>query len=351
MRLATDAEFELIRDRAGSLQSGRDTAPSPSRVEAVLVSQDGRFAYCVIDGILELVPGSAIRLGGPDDGDADESLAPAKQQVRDFYDAFGWEKDEGVYHDTLVHEDLRSLSLEYARKCHLRVKKSLTRSGGKFLLDVGSGPVQYPEYREFDEFFEYRICVDISRRALREAKANVGDRGIYILADATNLPFANNAVDAVVALHLLYHIPSDEQQVALAEIERVLRPGSLAVLVYLWSFRSPIGKSLYWLRQMVAQDHKRITHVPGLRELFPDKPQLYVHTHSLAWLRDASNLELDVRAYRSLSPTFMKLFIHEHLLGRQILRGIVIFEDRLPRLAGRLGRYPLLIGRKRVHAR
>jgi SAM-dependent methyltransferase/uncharacterized protein YbaR (Trm112 family) len=347
LRLATHSELELVRQKAAASESsGRPGGSSSSEIEAVLVSEEGGYAYCVADGILELVRDRAFMLEDSDDIVAGNALAAEKQQVRDFYDAFGWEKDAGVYYDTLVHEDLRTLSLEYAHRCHLRVMRYLNRSKGELLLDVGSGPVQYPDYRAFHEPFSYRICVDISQRALQEAKTNIGDRGIYVLADATNLPLADGSVDAVVSLHLLYHIPSDEQQLALTEILRVLKPGSLAVLVYLWGFRSPIGSSLYWLRG-AAKNHRRISRVRGLRQLFPDKPQLYVYSHDLGWLRHAAeDSELDIRAYRSLSPTFMKLFVHERLLGRQILNGVAALEDRLPHLMGRLGRYPLIVARK-----
>lgn len=49
------------------------------------------------------------------------------------------------------------------------------------------------------------------------------------VADATALPFATASFDAVLAFHMLYHLPDPEAGVA--EIARVLRPGGRAFIV------------------------------------------------------------------------------------------------------------------------
>ena len=49
------------------------------------------------------------------------------------------------------------------------------------------------------------------------------------LADAQDLPFLDDSVDAVAALWMLYHVPDLDR--ALAEVRRVLRPGGIFVAV------------------------------------------------------------------------------------------------------------------------
>jgi hypothetical protein len=71
-----------------------------------------------------------------------------KQQVRQFYDEIGWQEiGEGVYQNAR-YEDLRPVSWEYIHKCHLRVGRYLSPNG-RFMLDAGSGPIQYPEYLDY----------------------------------------------------------------------------------------------------------------------------------------------------------------------------------------------------------
>jgi len=45
----------------------------------------------------------------------------------------------------------------------------------------------------------------------------------FAVVDAQALPFATASMDAVIANHMLYHVP--DQSRALAEIQRVLKPG------------------------------------------------------------------------------------------------------------------------------
>lgn len=65
------------------------------------------------------------------------------------------------------------------------------------------------------------------------------ERGLSVLrADATALPCANDAMDLVVALDVLEHI--DDDDAAVREIHRVLRPGGVALIAVpvdprLWS--------------------------------------------------------------------------------------------------------------------
>ena len=51
---------------------------------------------------------------------------------------------------------------------------------GRFLLDAGSGPVQYDEYLTYSQDYRYRVCMDLSVVALQEARKRLGEKGIYV---------------------------------------------------------------------------------------------------------------------------------------------------------------------------
>jgi len=70
--------------------------------------------------------------------------------------------------------------------------------------------------------------VDAEDAGLPGAHAAVPDAAL-LHASATDLPLADGSVDALVALNLLEHLPDDDA--ALAEFARVLRPGGRAVVV------------------------------------------------------------------------------------------------------------------------
>jgi SAM-dependent methyltransferase len=58
--------------------------------------------------------------------------------------------------------------------------------------------------------------------------AGIWDRPVDFPADLTHLPFADASCDCIYASHVLEHIADDDK--ALREIRRVLRPGGIAIL-------------------------------------------------------------------------------------------------------------------------
>ena len=103
------------------------------------------------------------------------------REVRRFYDQVGWQKvGEGIYQNA-QYEDLRPVSRAYIRKCHLRVNRYL-KPNGKYLLDAGSGPIQYPEYLTYSQGYRFRVCLDISIVALQEARDRIGrEHGLFVV--------------------------------------------------------------------------------------------------------------------------------------------------------------------------
>ena len=115
-----------------------------------------------------------------------------QQDVRRFYDKVGWQEiSEGVYQNAQF-EDLRPVSSTYIHRCHLRVRRHLAKNG-KYLLDAGSGPVQYPEYLTYSKDYKFRVCLDISIVALVEARKRVGSKGLFVVGDIAHLRPRGNA--------------------------------------------------------------------------------------------------------------------------------------------------------------
>jgi SAM-dependent methyltransferase len=77
---------------------------------------------------------------------------------------------------------------------------------------------------------------DLIISGLRKARAFLDDVGVA-QADACRLPLLDGCADAVVSVNLLEHIQNDLS--ALEEIQRILRPGAVAIIVV------PVGPRLY----------------------------------------------------------------------------------------------------------
>ena len=160
-------------------------------------------------------------------------MTQVKQEVRQFYDQVGWQLVGEDIFQNARYEDLRPISREYIQRCHLRVNRHLVPSG-RFLLDAGSGPIQYPEYLTYSHGYKYRVCADISITALREARNRIGEHGLFVVADIANLPFKPGIFTGIVSLHTIHHLPENEHLQAYKELYRLLTPGCFGVVVNSW---------------------------------------------------------------------------------------------------------------------
>ena len=282
-----------------------------------------------------------------------------KQQVQAFYDRVGWKRVGECCYQNARYEDLRPVSQEYIHRCHLRVSRHITPTG-KYLLDAGSGPIQYPEYLEYSKGYQYRVCADISHVALQEARERINDHGLYVVSDVANLPFKEDTFEGVVSLHTFHHLPRDEQVGAYSEIFRVITPSNSAVIVNGWR-KSPLMRffsPLFRIAVFILTSYRRVT---GRQSSFEEdqrgsnnsgriiEPQAtFVHREDHTWLKRevGSQIPLEIFVWRSVSTDFLRTLIHRKLGGRLVLRLIYWLEEQAPRALGLYGQYPLIVIRK-----
>jgi SAM-dependent methyltransferase len=98
-------------------------------------------------------------------------------------------------------------------------------ASGARLLEVGCGPATTLWGANLDRVDPtWRLTLaDFSPGMIDAARAVLGDRAEYVVADVQELPFPEESFDVVLANHMLYHVTDRPQ--AFAEIRRVLGPG------------------------------------------------------------------------------------------------------------------------------
>lgn len=273
-----------------------------------------------------------------------------QQDVQQFYDAVGWQQvSEGVYQNA-QYEDLRPVSREYIHKCHLRVNRYL-RHSGKYLLDAGSGPIQYPEYLTFSEGYRYRVCLDISLVALIDARERIKNHGLFVVADIARLPCRSDVFDDVVSLHTIHHLPPEDYRPAYFELKRVMKPGTTAVVVNGWSdsvlmrlFRFPIRvmEKLFHVGEDCILDIKPAGTAA-------QKPAgTFVHKLTAASLKQllGDDFPIKIGVWRSVSVRFLRAMIQPALFGKFWLKVLYMKEDWFPGFFGKKGQYPLVTFKK-----
>ena len=343
---------EEIRQTNSLISKGkarhREGTPVQQKLEAGFVSQDGRYAYPLHQGIIFLLASGAVVLGEEPPGEHPAlGLRKEKKGAQDFYDQIGWRRDKASQCRNLRGtEDSRAVSEPYRTRCNLRVSRHLP-SSGEYLLDVACGPVK-DQYLSYSHNYKYRLCVDLSVVALQKAREKLGHKGIYLLADITNLPLQDDLVEGAVSLHTIYHVPQDEQAQAFRELHRVLKPGGSAVVAYTWGPRSPLMKAALAPARAWQTLRKRAAGRRDQEEpASPAGPQLYFRPHTYRWFAEQEwGFKPHLRVWRSVSAPFMDAYIHGPLLGRQILAVIYGLEETFPRLAGRVGQFPMFVIRK-----
>jgi ubiquinone/menaquinone biosynthesis C-methylase UbiE/uncharacterized protein YbaR (Trm112 family) len=322
----------------------RDGTPARIPLRFALGTPQRSEIYRVEDSIVWLLADLALVAAGEIQTAA---IAAEKKVVQSFYDDYGWLKAEtGLFNDTAQFTDTRPCAQAYQQYCNARIGREL--SAGKYLLDVASGTIPHAEYLEFSRHYDVRICVDFSIRALREARTKLGEAGLYLLGDITRLPLATGAVDSVISLHTIYHVPRAEQGAAVNELVRVTKPGGRVVIVYVWATSAAMNVS-FALRRALGRIKRALRPKGGPAAAGPAPasalPPLYFSPQDHDWF--AREIALKHRAklkvWSAVSMLFQAHFFSDRGCGRLTLALVKKLEDSFPRLAGRYGQYPMFV--------
>ncbi|MCL2356063.1 MAG: class I SAM-dependent methyltransferase [Defluviitaleaceae bacterium] len=95
---------------------------------------------------------------------------------------------------------------------------------GMTVLEIGCGTASGWRKKNLPEKVEI-ILSDFSPLMLQKARDSLRGEAVFSFAqlDAQNIPYPNADFDAIIANHMLYHVPDKNK--SLSEIRRVLKPG------------------------------------------------------------------------------------------------------------------------------
>lgn len=294
-----------------------------------LVTASGK-TYPVENGVACLLP------------NLDLDRASDHASIREFYQNEGWREDEeGHFSDTKAFVDTRAAPFRYTQRCIARLARHF-RQGGRYILDAGSGPITHDALLAYSEKFEKRVCVDLSAEALRRAREKLGERGVYLQGDLTQLPLQDQSMDAITCNHVLYQLPDDMQIKAMREFWRVLKPGGVAVVVYWWwpyaalAWRiERLAKALGWGKEQSA----------GARD--DAAPDLFHRPHERVWFEAQDwPFPYSYDCFRVVDNPFMRRYVPDGWRGAIFLQALFLLQIIAPRFCGKHGAIPAIIIRK-----
>jgi ubiquinone/menaquinone biosynthesis C-methylase UbiE/uncharacterized protein YbaR (Trm112 family) len=315
------------------------------KIEEALIDSSRCYLYPIVQEIFILLQQYAIHIGKGKDERKD--LGFDKKRVFEYYNGISHiiTNSFKAYEDADKWVDYREVSSGYFHATHAKTSRFYP-STGKYFLDIASGPVSTQEYMDLSNGYNYPICIDISVNALLLAKQNflkAGKKGIFICGDIINIPLQNNICDTVLSQHTLYHVPKNEQAIAVEELYRVTKPGGKVVIVYSWFYRSLfMNISLHFI-----QLYRIARHLAGkiYVRLFRSKPRLYFYAHSYTWFKTKFSFsnEIEIHSWSSINKYFQTLYIHKWFGGKVFLKWLRKMEEKHSKLMGKIGEYPVIV--------
>jgi len=274
----------------------------------------------------------------------DKNNGSAEASVSEFYNTVGWETTDGNTEDAKLWEDLREHSSAYVSKCRLRLLRHIP-GDGKYMLDMASGPIQFPEYLKYSKNYEKRYCVDLSSSALEIAKKKIGDKGVFLHGSFFDIDIPDDFFDCSISLHTIYHMDRDLQEVAVRKLLKVTKPGKPVIVLY----SNP--NTLVSLPFRVA---RRILSFIGLdvkatSQSRPAENSLYFYAHPINWWQrfgDEANVE--IFSWRAFAANAQKAFFPNNKFGAWLLSLLFKLEDRYPGFFVRYFQYPMIVLTKKA---
>ena len=266
----------------------------------------------------------------------------AENKVSKFYNTIGWETSEEITEDAERWEDLRECARKYVSKCRLRDLRHIPVEG-EYILDMASGPIQYKEYLEYSRNYRKRYCVDLSQKALDDAKKKINDHGVFLCGSFLDIHFEENFFDCTISLHTVYHIDKDKQEEVVRKLIAVTKPGKPVIIIYS-NPRTLIrcaASPLFFLKKVGNLFGKAKN---GKRE----EPALYFFAHPIQWWKRFHDVaDIQIMPWRSFTSNHQKAFIPDNKFGKKMFDILFNMEEQFPDFFVKHFQYPMVILKKK----
>ncbi|MEM7723107.1 MAG: class I SAM-dependent methyltransferase [Pseudomonadota bacterium] len=275
-------------------------------------------------------------------------MVSGTEETRQFYDAVGWTTDpDGVSVDEALFRAAETdgpIRTGIYQRRWTRITAfldDLDCDGA--VLEVGCGGS--PEKHLLARFKRY-TGVDFSATGLELAKKRVADHPTetaFHRADAVHLPFDDDSFDCVFSAHMIYHIADPAAQAAaIAEMQRVLKPGG-ALVLHLANPR-PLLFPARLVMRVVAENR---VLAPIARRIKGPAPVPY-NPQTIKWtLARLSGLsQVDILGGGVDSTRFRKTYSEQTAIGRAAWRFLDYLDRAMPKASAWLGNYVCYLCRK-----
>jgi SAM-dependent methyltransferase len=274
----------------------------------------------------------------------------------DFFDHYAWVDQGGGE----LGEDRLSRSFppaygEYTAWSANRILALLAERGGSLLI-VGCGDMPENHVRIAAGFHQV-TCMDISAVALGIAERKLGASASYRRESIVETTLPDSHFDAAFCASVIFHISKDAQADAVRQLVRVIKPGGRVVIVYA-NPHSPFaipGEIWHWFVTRIDRSRR---HVPSGSSGILSKvkrspwrgggasgvPPVYYHAHSLRWWRRfATECDVTFMPCEVIGSRLARALLRSDRMAAAFFNSAAWVERKLPWIATRLWKYPILV--------
>jgi ubiquinone/menaquinone biosynthesis C-methylase UbiE len=182
--------------------------------------------------------------------------------------------------------------------------------------------------------------VDLSAKALADAKKKIGDRGVFLHGSFFDLELEENLFDCAISLHTIYHMDKEKQEEAIRKLMAVTKPGQPVIIVY----RNPHTLIEYFVSPLrkLKQAWKKLSSNTT------NETPLYAFAYPINWWERFSNeADVEILPWRSFYAPHQKILIPNNKLGSKIFTLLYNLEEKFPNFFVKHFQYPMIILRKK----
>lgn len=269
-----------------------------------------------------------------------------EEEVRDFYDNYGWVKKAGVSGEDTLFRGFSSPYYRYHDGVNARTIECFAGMSGRLLL-AGGGDLPDTHVTIATKFSDI-TCLDISKAAIDIARSKLENKGEFILGSILDIPKPESYFDACYCAHVIYHIERDDQAKAIRELIRVTKPGGRVVVIYknpdsLPSRIARLGRGPLFRKLKKNSKRKEPYNKTDTKSV----PPLYFFAHPLSWwIQFDDECDVAIKPWDVMSKREELILINNMIasLGYRICSWV---ERKYPNMAARWWSYPLVIMTKK----
>jgi SAM-dependent methyltransferase len=154
------------------------------------------------------------------------------------------------------------------------------------VCDIGCGNGKYLSYRN-----DLQMCACDASSLLASIAKFKHRQSEIILANALNLPYKNEAFDAIISIAVLHHINTHEgRQQFISEILRILKPGGRA-LITVWATQQDDNKRFKKWQKINENNDYIVPYMQKNKVVLDRFYHLFTETECVQLITDQASIE------------------------------------------------------------